>query len=226
MTTVELHQHFDVEYDKSNVITSYPSYLAEEKDVWLNKAYSMIISQKFTGNNVRNIAFEGDIKRITDLQNLVKTTSIDTHINDSFISNAIKFDLSKIPGYLYFILANVKLDGKLVSEVSLISHANTQKFKETAINSPWIPRPVASLELNTLTLYYDKVANPDVTKSIINITYVKQPAKIDSISNATAEIEVNDNVALEIINLAVFLALENIQSQRTESKMATISIQE
>lgn len=227
MKTTDLHQHFDVEYDKANVISAYPSFLPEEKDIWLNKAYSMLLSQKFTGNNYRKIAFEGDIKRTSDLQRLIKTASISTHTDASYVKNAIMFDLTLLSGYLYYIGSTVKLDGTNASEVVLTSHTLAQKVKETDINKPWIPRPTAEIEDDNIILYYDTIKYPTISSDAsINVTYLSNPSKIDSISLPNAEIEVGDNVALEIINLAVVLALENIESQRMETKGITISMQE
>lgn len=226
MTTTELHQHFKVEYDKANVISAYPSFLPEEIDVWLNKAYSMLISQKFTGNNYRKVAFEGDIKRIDDLQHLIKNTEVTNHTISPFVSNAIQFNLASVPNYLHYILSTVKLDGTTVSEIILTPHETTQRVKETGINKPWIPRPVGSLAGDVLTLYYDTIANKTVANAKLNLTYLSAPAKIDISTKPTAEIEINDNATFELINLAVLLALENIESQRMETRGQTITLQE
>lgn len=226
MVTTDLHQQFKVEYDKANVISSYPSVLAEEIDMWLNKAYLMLVSQKLTGNNFRHVAFEGDVKRISDLQPLVVSTSITTHTNAGFVKNAIQFDLSKITDFLYYVVATIKL-GNEPSEVLLSSHDMAQRVKETDINKPWIPRPVASIDGNIATIYYDRITYPTIEASTeLYLTYIKQPAKIDVRNAPTAVFELDDKVASELIDLAVYLAAENIESQRQETKAATLSIQE
>lgn len=226
MATTDLHQHFKVEYDKANVISAYPSFLPEEIDIWLNKAYLMLLSQKMTGNNYRRVAFEGDVKRISDLQQLVTIGTITTHENASFVKNAIQFDLSTITDFLYYIVSTIKLNED-ISEVILTSHEVAQKVKETGINKPWIPRPVAEIDSNTITIYYDTIKHttiPDDTT--LSITYIKQPAKIDFVKAPTAEFELSDSVAYELVSLAVMLALENIESQRMESKGSTLIMQE
>jgi hypothetical protein len=63
-----------IEYDKENVTTSYPSLTEYEIATLLDKAYLALIAQKFTGNNMRRVPFEGDEKAVEDLQPLVKTT--------------------------------------------------------------------------------------------------------------------------------------------------------
>lgn len=226
MTTTELHQHFKVEYDKANVISAYPSFLPEEIDIWLNKAYSMLISQKFTGNNFRKIAFEGDIKRTDDLQSLIKTKEITTSTPSTSANNAIAFNLSTVTDYLHYILSTIKLDGTTMYEVVLTSHELSQKVKETGINKPWVPRPIGTLSSDVLTIYYDRIANKEVTKAKLNLTYLSVPAKIDIITKPTVEIEISNNATFELINLAVLLALENIESERMDTKGQTLLLQE
>lgn len=227
MKTTDIHQHFDVEYDKANVISSYPSFLPEEKDIWLNKAYSMIISQKLTGNNYRKVAFEGDVKRISDLQGLIKTASIKEHTTNSLVSNSITFDLGSLSDYLYYVNSTINLAEDELSEVMLVTHADAQRFKNTDISKPWIARPVAELENDKINIYYDSFKYLTIPSTAsLNLTYIHSPAKLDIINSPDAVIEVGDNVVLEIINLAVVLALENIESQRMDTKGTTIIMQE
>jgi len=76
MTTHEdIYERFLIEYDKANITSSYPSLTKHEAVAILNKAYIALISQKFTGNNLRKASFEVDIKAIEDLQPLVITTT-------------------------------------------------------------------------------------------------------------------------------------------------------
>lgn len=226
MNANDLHQHFKVAYDKENVITAYPSFEPEEIDVFLNNAYKMVINQKFTGNNTRKVAFEGDNKRIEDLQNLVITTTISDVSTDGIVPNAISFDLETVNNFLYYISSVVKLDGVNASEVILTTHNLAQKVKETTINKPWLPRPIAEIEKNNIIIYYDSIDNTDVSNAQLILTYLKEPDKIDIINSPENEIEVNDSVAMEIVNLAVFLALENIESQRVDTNSATLIMQE
>lgn len=226
MTTINLHQHFKVEYDKANVVSAYPSFLEEEIDVWLNKANNMMINQKFTGNNTRRVAFEGDTKRISDLQGLVANTSIASHTAASFTTNAIRFDLSSVVDYLFYIVSTIRLDGVTPSEVILVGHEAAKKVTETGINKPWIPRPVATIADNKITIYYDTVDNQSVSKASLDLVYIKMPEVIDVLNKPNQEYQLSDNVAYEMINLAVLMALENIESQRMSSKVETITLQE
>lgn len=107
MTHRDLYTKFMIEYDKANVTSSYPSFTEYETATFLDKAYLALISQKVTGNNVRKIGFEKDLKSIEDLQALVKYTNI------SFIKTsdcaAENVTSANIPtDCLYFVSANIK----------------------------------------------------------------------------------------------------------------------
>ena len=60
-----------IEYDKANVLSSYPSLTEYEVATFLDKAYNALIAQKVTGNNVRRMGFETDVKAIEDLSPLI-----------------------------------------------------------------------------------------------------------------------------------------------------------
>ena len=62
----DIYTKFMIEYDKANVTSSYPSLTNYEIATILDKAYLALIAQKLTGNNVRKVSFEGDIKAIED----------------------------------------------------------------------------------------------------------------------------------------------------------------
>jgi hypothetical protein len=76
MTHADIFTKFMIEYDKANITSSYPSLTDYEIATVLDKAYLALIAQKFTGNNSRQMAFEGDIKAIEDVRPLIKRTKI------------------------------------------------------------------------------------------------------------------------------------------------------
>ena len=71
MTHKDIYTKFMIEYDKANVTSSYPSLTEYEVATVLDKAYNALIAQKVTGNNVRRVALEGDLKAISDLRGLI-----------------------------------------------------------------------------------------------------------------------------------------------------------
>ena len=60
----------------------------------------------------------------------------------------------------------------------------------------------------------------------LDITYVKYPEKIDYKTPDVDITEVPDAVMYEVINRAVVLALENIESQRSQTKLSINSLSE
>ena len=75
MTHKDIYTKFMIEYDKANVTSSYPSLTEYEVATVLDKAYHALIAQKVTGNNVRRVALEGDLKSISDIAPLITTSS-------------------------------------------------------------------------------------------------------------------------------------------------------
>jgi hypothetical protein len=78
MTHGDIKTKFLIEYDKANITSSYPSLTDYEIATILDKAYLALIAQKLTGNNLRQMGFEDDIKAIEDIQQLIKIAELDS----------------------------------------------------------------------------------------------------------------------------------------------------
>lgn len=217
---------FDIELDKHAVnigITGCPAFLASEKEYWLNKAYNQLIMRKFTGNNTLQTGFEGNIKRVFDLEKLIKT---DYSLGDGddllpdanktllFNSNSNTLtinDFSKNKERLLFISAVLKF-GNQSTTVSIISHNDADKFLKTYNNNPWIPTPVAVVRDNKVVIFIDTESMAAPYR--VDLTYVKYPSVISSATPETDITEIPEYMWNEVISLAVLLALDNIESQR------------
>ena len=92
-----------IEYDKANVTSSYPSLTEYEVATVLDKAYNALIAQKVTGNNIRRVALEGDLKNISDIAPLIKddTTTISKIEELNVYKSTLPTD------YLYYITASL-----------------------------------------------------------------------------------------------------------------------
>lgn len=124
--------------------------------------------------------------------------------------------------------------------VKLVSHDMAERFIASSSNIPWIKTPVCYIEDNKIYTVYDSFKIPELDEDL-EVTYIKKPnlfAKdLDSINNQydisyfncdiredysirrLFEFECNDTVAEELISLAVIFALENVESQRLNSKL-------
>lgn len=225
MTRDELHIAFKIEMDKNSKTVAYggcPAFLDEEIDYWLMKGYYQVIATKFTGNNNLKIPFEGSVKRISDLERLVNTDkniSVQKEENSNCIilSNLLSRDGSN-QGRMFFVQAeliwNNGEDHRAI--VELTDHNIINNFKQTYNNVPWIERPKAVIQDNSLIIYIDPI---DMTGDFtLDLTYVKFPTPITELPSEEGLTEVPEYVQSEIVDKAVQLALDNIESQRIQTK--------
>lgn len=223
----EIYTKFLIEYDKANVTSSYPSLTKYEIATILNKAYLALIAQKFTGNNVRQAPFEIDSKAISDLQPLITTEFLYKERIDQdnkYPQNCAVFNVPT--KFLYYVSSRIQIDSTQ-NTVILVNHNDAQRFVETANNKPWIKNPVGYIEEGKFIVLYDNVKYQDdaqlqVTVGQSSFTYIKEPQKFTdtSVVNSTTPtpFELNDTMAEELISLAVLMALENVESSRTQIK--------
>lgn len=167
--------------------------------------------------------FESSVKRIADLETLVKTdegipVSVTENTNKIVLENFLdKSENSN--GRMFFVQATLHWNNGESSNsaiLNLISHKDSKRFVETYNNKPWIDNPVAVMENNALSIFIDKYSmTGDFT---IDITYVKHPKKMEQYSADEQITEFPEQMLGEIINKAVVIALENIESQRVQTK--------
>ena len=243
MTHKDIYIKFMIEYDKANVTSSYPSLTEYEVATVLDKAYNALIAQKITGNNIRRSGFETDTKAISDLQPLVVTQS------ESLVDSENNVARYKLPtNFLYFISAKLSrnvnpdtpMDGtkQRPVNVDLVTHEIADKFIISDTNLPWVKQPKAYIESGNIFVVYDPIQEPRTDS--LDVTYIKTPNKFakdeadisltyfdcnpDDENQARLlkyNFECNDTVAEELVSLAIVFALENIESQRLNSKLNT-----
>lgn len=222
MTYKNIHKKYMIEYDKENVTSSYPSLTTYEIATILDKAYLALIAQKLTGNQQR-VPFEGDIKAIEDVRNLIASKKISKSNTTLPIDNAVTYKLSDI---LYFLTALVLIDGKLVT-TNLVNHEIAKNFMHTATNRPWIKNSVCYIEGDNLIVLYDNYSHKNVGD--LQLTYIKQPDKfVDHINGKTfddTQFELNDTMVEELISLAIIMSLETVESPRLQTKLNTKALE-
>lgn len=217
MTRDQLHIAFKVAMDKNAQSVAFggcPAFLPSEIDYWLNNALYQEINTKFTGNNPSKIAFEGSIKRTHDLENLICTDNAVTATKEAGINRCFIANLFS-DKRMFFVDAVLNFGNKKAN-VILVSHTDAQKFKKTHSNNPWIDVPVGTIHDNTLYVYYDDILMNSDTYSM-DITYVKYPTKVEDLPAAGMD-EIPEYMQYEVVNRAVELALEDIESQRIQTK--------
>jgi hypothetical protein len=219
MTRETAHKLFKVEVDKNAVnvgISGSPSFVDQEIDHFLNSAYLSKVNTAFTGHNTLQTVFDGSIKRIADLEGLVKfdagitpvtdtTTNILT-ITDFKANNGTRDTrLYPIDGILHFS------NGSKSAVSKVIGHYDAENFTATYDNLPYIPVPVFTLENNTIRIFVDKQLMPGTYT--FDLRYVAHPEDIAT----SGIISVSDAVAMEIVKIAADMAIENIESTRVQT---------
>ena len=229
MTHSDIYTKFMIEYDKADVTSSYPSLTEYEAAVLLDKAYLALIAQKFTGNNTRKVAFEGDIKVIEDLRPLIKeqTTTLGRQTVLP-IKNELIADLPN--DMLYYISSYFGIDE--MQNIQLVSHAAAQKSMQTSTNKPWLKEPVGYMDTQFHVFIDYKYAEDFGVPagSRLYYQYIKKPNQftrgivgndIDTFRFDNTQFELSDTMANELINLAVVFATENTESPRLTSILQT-----
>ena len=226
MTVSDIHKAFKVQMDKNTDAIAFggcPAFLPEEIDLFLNQAYKEVVNTKFTGHNILQQPFEQSVKRTADLEKLVRTDKdVDLLYLDSS-SNVLT--LNNFSDTRMFYVDCVLNFGNQKANCRLIDHSNTKRFLQTYDNTPWVQIPVAVLEDGKLLIYIDPISMTASSYSC-DITYVKYPQVIDINNPLTDLDEIPESVIYEVINRAVSIALENIESQRAQSKVTLNNLAE
>lgn len=239
MTHNDIYKKFLIEYDKADITSSYPSLTKYEQATILDKAYLALIAQKVTGSNFRRASFEQDVKAVEDVRSLI-VTSLRVISGPGEAEN--EFNAPLPPDFLYFVNGSLELDIKTkdsqtvkVAQPSvLMSHDSAQTYKNSTTNLPWIKNPVTYLQGEQLFILIDSYAYPrfpklgstDIDAKYI-LTYIKQPESfVEHLNDQTSpEIEINDSMVEELINLAIIMSTEIVESTRLQGKINTSALE-
>lgn len=228
MTYADIYKKFLIEYDKDAATTSYPSLTTTEIVNTLNKAYLALIAQKLTGTNNRGVAFEGDVKAIEDIQPLL-TSAVLLQKSTSNLSakNERVYSYAELNS-LYYIQSEIYANNTIFP-TSLISHTDANSFKVSAHNTPWIEYPKVYLENHNIHVLFgtDDFDKLDMDSAVLTVTYIRKPTMFD-VNNVTSEkttFALSDSMAEEMINLAIIMALETVESSRLNTKVSTSKLE-
>ena len=226
MTHENIFEKFMIEYDKANITSSYPSLTDYEIATILDKAYLALIAQKVTGTNFRKAPFEIDTKAIEDIQQLIKRSNL-SHSNALAIAkNEYVFELPT--DFLYFVNGDVNISGDSYNS-SITTHDIAAGYKVTANNLPWINEPIVYMENKKVHVLIDAYKYPAPSVEY-NMQYVKAPSKFVDDKRHTVKpkntvFELNDSMAEELINLAIIMSLEIVESTRLDNKIKTAPLE-
>ena len=86
---------------------------------------------------------------------------------------------------------------------------------------PWIKEPILSIEGNRIYLLIDQYAYSKSEGTLdLTLIYIRKPKKFVNGEDIdrTSDFELTDSMAEELINLAILMSLEIVESTRQESK--------
>ncbi len=224
MTAAELKQSFKVKLDQtdSNHTRQYEN---EEINLWLNEGQLRFIKTRFEGSNPKGESMEQTQKRIEDLRLVIGrkvivpilTTTNDeftVDLPDDYFLRTNSFTTSKCGTITEPETKTTRAENKVVF------HNDLEKALRDSFRKPRFDQHLILFEGNKVYIYTDSGFFP----SEFTITYIKKPAEIDVIGGVTSEL--TELVHNEIVNEAVSMALENVQSPRYQSNLNELAKEE
>ena len=221
MTIQEFHRSFELKLDKTQDY-EYPSFSAEQIDFWLNDAQDRFVKSRAFGNNLKREGFEESQKRVDDLKTIVKSSSISPTKSGNEYINILPND------YLYLVRHRCTVQssncGTQVTGGTQVSH---DELNEVILDPFWKPTyddPVYYFEDGKLM----QLGASDFTITNTNITYIKQYNRLRNGTEYVApttdvQCELPVQTHSEIVDIAVALVLENIESPRYQTNLNEIT---
>lgn len=219
MTSTEMIQAFKFRLDKTDSL-NYPNFQNIEIDLLLNQAQERIIKQRYGNTNKERESFEETQKRTEDLKALVRNAIIVPAANaaDNIDTNA---QFVTLPSDHWFIVQErcriTYPDCKDASKTDTVPVYPVQHNDiNYVINNSFLKaskqRILRLMENSRVELIHDS----DSVIDEYRLRYIKKPVKISSIV-PLVDCELSEHIHDELVDQAVLLALEDIESRRQQS---------
>ena len=153
------------------------------------------------------------------------------------------------PDFLYYVSAIALYTNELGTvtsneNIDLVSHETAKNFFTSETNIPWIKHPKMVIEDGIFKVLVDPIKHSNVISKFVGtsqdldkieqnldrfevlLRYIKTPIKFAGSSDlSTIEAEINDSMCEELINLAIIMAAETVESPRLATKVQTRPIE-
>jgi hypothetical protein len=223
MTALEMVREFKIFIDKVDS-QSLPDFTPTEIYLMLNEAQERYIKTHYGINNLYKAGFEMIQKRTDDLSNLVVTrfadvSTVTTEINTYKVSLDSLFtdELHQVPStdeYMFFIRGRARHNNDDCNPeyiyTELFQQDDLEEAKLDPFNKPDLLHSVSYFEAGSLYILTDDSYTVDNYK----LTFLRHPLDIA----ANQDCELKSHTHKEIIQLAVEIALENIESIRLNTQ--------
>jgi hypothetical protein len=214
--------------------SAYPDFLPEQVDYFLNEAYNRFIKTRYSGNNPAKTSVEETQKRTDDLRNLIVTDFANTSLNTNEVNiyNVSLTSLFTNEGrtvsstnqYMFYFRGRVKVSsqscGSNYVSIRIYDHDEINKVLDDPFKKPVIYEPVGYFEGDNLCVVTDGTFTVDNFK----LSYIKIPTPVSYSDNIT--FETAPHTHKEIITIAVYVALEDIESPRQQTQIQAQSMME
>lgn len=221
MTIQEIHIAFDQEVDKSQDY-EFPAFQPEQKDYWLNKAQLEIIKQLAYPLNPQLPGFENGQNRIDELKDIVKPSGDLTPTLNGTI-----YEITLPNDYFHLVRHRCKtIDINCGNKINTVGGLQTKQDRiNIQLRDPFW-KPTADEPLYYIlgdSIIYETLGEFEIDSS--NITYIKIPNKMrygsayqDPLTDIECEFK-TDYMQHLIIDKAISMVLENIESQRYQTNL-------
>ena len=220
MTAAEMVLNFKFRLDKVDSL-NYPNFENSEVDLLLNQATERIIKQRYGTTNTKKTSFEETQKRSEDLKNIVVTApALLVFQNVNNINNDAAF--VTLPSDHYFtifencVIQYLDCKGLTVQNtvpVVAIQHNDYNKNIDNPFNKPNKNKVLRLMENGQVEL----IPEPNALIVQYKLRYIRKPATIDSVNLPNVDSDLSEHLHDEIVDMAVSLALEDIESRRQQS---------
>lgn len=230
MTISEMHDAFKLGLDKTESL-QYPSFLSEEIDFWLNQAIRKFVKTRYSGINYKREGFEQSQKRIDDLRTLTREVTIactgtgakkpngyvlvDGFSNASFTAEPYWLSLGE-EVLISYTRTTVSTGGTATKRVGVVDI--TADNYRSKVDDPLSDHILHYDEARPLRLFYNNtiefITDGNYSVTYAYIRYIKQPAEV---AYNTVSCDLAEHTHDEIVNMAVQLALENVEQPRLQS---------
>jgi|ERR1035437_2345377 hypothetical protein len=230
MNVAQMHIAFKIGVDKVASL-NYPGFEPEEIDFILNQSQDEFVKTRYGGNNLYRKGFEETQKRTDDIRTIVKRTAIAPLPVDPTNKPFGQFyPLPSITGDLYWFSVQEEVDANVIDcngnsvkqriPVKPITHDTYSRMILDPFNKP------SDTELLRLDVagQAEIITAPNVTVNNLLMTYVRRPVRIDVV--LPQDCELPEHTHQEVVNTAVGIALEGIESRRTQSQAIETTKQE
>lgn len=235
MNISAMHQSFKFGLDKLDNL-NYPNFLPEEIDLLLNQAQERFVKQRYGITNPKRTSFEETQKRIDDLKELIRDVTISNVSTTGIITNICpQAKFFSLPTDYWFAIQEraeqqcdkcndhiVSVsDGGLVpeyteynvkyAEVRPIQHNEFDKTIKDSFKKPDYDKVLRLMYTDSTELISATYCN------VINyrLRYIKKPVTVNI--NTSTNCELSEHTHQEIIDEAIKIALEGIESKRSST---------